>query len=51
MVMEFMEGGTLKEAGTSYNFQEPHIAYIAKEVCFLFLFLLFCFLNFTFLDT
>jgi len=31
MVMEYMEGGSLKEAGESYNFQEPHIAYIAKE--------------------
>lgn len=30
--MEFMEGGSLKEAGESYSFQESHIAYIAQEV-------------------
>jgi len=32
IVMEFMEGGTLKEATGSYHFQESHLAYIAREV-------------------
>ena len=33
--MEYMEGGSLKEASSSFTFQEPHIAYIAREVCYL----------------
>jgi len=31
MVMEFMEGGSLKEAGNSHQFNESQIAYIASE--------------------
>jgi serine/threonine-protein kinase CLA4 len=29
--MEYMEGGSLKEASSSYTFSEPQVAYIAKE--------------------
>ena len=32
--MEYMEGGSLKEASSAFTFQEPHIAYIAREVCY-----------------
>eukprot|EP01117_Protostelium_nocturnum_P005036 TRINITY_DN1820_c0_g2_i1.p1 TRINITY_DN1820_c0_g2~~TRINITY_DN1820_c0_g2_i1.p1 ORF type:complete len:352 (-),score=75.47 TRINITY_DN1820_c0_g2_i1:311-1366(-) len=31
-VMEFLEGGTLDVAVKSYNFGEPHIAYVAREM-------------------
>lgn len=30
--MEFMEGGTLTEASKGYNFKEPHVAYVAKNI-------------------
>lgn len=32
VVMEFMEGGTLSEACKGYDFQDPHVAYVAQEV-------------------
>lgn len=31
--MEFLEGGTLKEATGNFQFSESHIAYVAREVC------------------
>jgi serine/threonine protein kinase len=31
--MEYMEGGTLREAYEAYSFGETEIAYIAKGVC------------------
>eukprot|EP01133_Synstelium_polycarpum_P017950 gene17950-21412_t len=32
MIMEFMEGGTLREAIANFNFCEARIAYVAREV-------------------
>lgn len=32
LVMEFLEGGTLDQAVKSFNFTEPQIAYVAKQV-------------------
>lgn len=32
MVMEFMEGGTLREATSNFQFSEAHVAYVAREM-------------------
>lgn len=32
VVLEFMEGGTLTQAASQFQFQEKHVAYVAKQV-------------------
>lgn len=32
VIMEFMQGGTLGEASKGYEFKDPQIAYVAREM-------------------
>lgn len=37
VIMEFMQGGTLSEASKIYEFKDPQIAYVAREVFYFYL--------------